>query len=416
MSEKNTHPVLLWMIGLGLFVPLFFRLDGSIYADVKILAESLGVISQLPLPISIVACFAALLLLVRGVLTARAGLLLIAGTLACGILSIFIGGDGVIGPQRKLMMLAQVSMPMAGLLLGELVRDGDKVLARAFLLVLCVIVPMQLLFTLTQEKEMLTHYFHIFSIYSHIQFVTLIFVCAFVYAATSLWDEYKALICVLAMLMFFYVSRSYSFLTIAAYAIAVLVFAADKLRRFHVNRMSVIGVAILVLAVVLVGTAVKLKSHGQSQLFLGKFTDIVNGKIPPNVQERFDDWKLFGNGIVESGKTIVVGHAEPMPREIRSSPHNWYVEQMYTFGLVVLIPIMTLIIYTVYFCFAYRGSISSNTWWLAGIVFYLVVIDSNFKVTLRQPYPGIFAYFMWGLLFSALLPTALRKHQVTALN
>ena len=31
-----------------------------------------------------------------------------------------------------------------------------------------------------------------------------------------------------------------------------------------------------------------------------------------------------------------------------------------------------------------------------------VVIDSNFKVTLRQPYPGIFAYFMWGLLLSRL--------------
>ncbi len=390
------------MIGLGLLVPLFFRLDGSVYADVKILAESLGVISQLPLPISIVACFAALLLLVRGVLTARAGLLLIAGTLACGILSIFLGGDGVAGPQRKLMMLAQVSMPMAGLVLGELVRDGEKIIAKVFLLVLCVIVPLQLLLTLAQEKDMLTHYFHIFSIYSHIQFVTLIFVCAFVYAATSLWDEYKALVCVLAVLMFFYVSRSYSFLTIAAYAIAVLVFAAGKLRLVHFSKMSVIGVAFLVVAVVLVGAAVKLKSQGQSQLFLGKFTDIVNGKIPPNVQERFDDWKRFGNGIVESGKTVMVGHPEPMPREIRSSPHNWYVEQIYTFGVIMLIPILALMVYTARLCFTYRKAIPAQTWWLAGIVFYLVVVDSNFKVTLRQPYPGIFAYFMWGMLLTRL--------------
>lgn len=44
----------------------------------------------------------------------------------------------------------------------------------------------------------------------------------------------------------------------------------------------------------------------------------------------------------------------------------------------------------------------AQTWWLTVIVFYLVVIDSNFKVTLRQPYPGIFAYFMWGLLLSRL--------------
>jgi hypothetical protein len=58
--------------------------------------------------------------------------------------------------------------------------------------------------------------------------------------------------------------------------------------------------------------------------------------------------------------------------------------------------------YTVTLCWGRRTSLPAETWWLAAIVFYLVVIDSNFKVTLRQPYPGIFAYFMWGLLLSRL--------------
>lgn len=402
ISKKNTNELLLWVIGLGVFIPLFFRLDGSVYADVKILAESGGVISQLPLPISIPVCFAALLLLISGILTARAGIFLIVGTIACGGLSVLLGSDGATSPLRKLIMLAQVLMPMVGLVLGQLVRDGEKVLAKAFLLVLCVIVPMQLLLTLAQEKDMLTHYFHIFSIYAHIQFVTLIFVCGFVYSSTSLWNRYKWLICILAVLMFFYVSRSYSFLTIAAFVTSVQVFIGAKLCRFHFSKKSVIGIAILILALVGVGAMGKLKSLGHSQLFLGKFTDVVNGKIPPNVQERFDDWKRFSNGIVESSKTFVVGHPEPMPREIKSSPHNLYVEQMYTFGVIALIPIVALIIYTGYLCFIRRKSISPNTWWLAGIVFYLVVIDSNFKVTLRQPYPGIFAYFMWGMLLTQL--------------
>jgi hypothetical protein len=38
------------------------------------------------------------------------------------------------------------------------------------------------------------------------------------------------------------------------------------------------------------------------------------------------------------------------------------------------------------------------------MVAFLVLVDSNFKVTLRQPYPGIFAYFLWGLLLSRLRP------------
>lgn len=43
-----------------------------------------------------------------------------------------------------------------------------------------------------------------------------------------------------------------------------------------------------------------------------------------------------------------------------------------------------------------------GTVWLAVIVLYLVVVDSNFKVTLRQPYPGIFSYFLWGMLVSSI--------------
>jgi hypothetical protein len=124
--------------------------------------------------------------------------------------------------------------------------------------------------------------------------------------------------------------------------------------------------------------------------------------MPSNVQERLDDWKLFGSGIVESKTTIFLGHPQPMPREMRTSPHNYYIDIAYTFGLVALVPILSLIAYTTNLCWRRRDMLPAETWWLAAIVFYLVVIDSNFKVTLRQPYPGIFAYFMWGLLLSRL--------------
>ena len=104
----------------------------------------------------------------------------------------------------------------------------------------------------------------------------------------------------------------------------------------------------------------------------------------------------------ENKTTLLVGHAEPMPREIRSSPHNFYIDIAYTFGLLGLLPIVGLIGYTAYLCWQRRKYLSGSTWWLIAIVAYLVLIDSNFKVTLRQPYPGIFAYFLWGLLLARL--------------
>ena len=41
---------------------------------------------------------------------------------------------------------------------------------------------------------------------------------------------------------------------------------------------------------------------------------------------------------------------------------------------------------------------------LAAIVLFLVVIDNSLKVGLRQPYPGILTFFLWGLLLARLFP------------
>jgi hypothetical protein len=36
------------------------------------------------------------------------------------------------------------------------------------------------------------------------------------------------------------------------------------------------------------------------------------------------------------------------------------------------------------------------------ITIFLLLIDNSFKVGLRQPYPGIITFFLWGLLLSKL--------------
>jgi hypothetical protein len=39
---------------------------------------------------------------------------------------------------------------------------------------------------------------------------------------------------------------------------------------------------------------------------------------------------------------------------------------------------------------------------LATAVLFVLALDSMFKVPLRQPYPGIFFFFLWGLLIARL--------------
>jgi len=405
-DKKNA---LLWFVGGCVLFPLFFQLSEGIYNDRAALTDSLGALTKLPLPVSLVACLAIFILLPGNFQRIYAALAVIAGVILVSLVSLWLGGDGITSPQRKLLLMVQIMLPLAGLLLGQLIEDRQKIIARAFLIVLSFVVPFQLLATWAQGGLLLTHYLYAFSIYSHWQYVTLIFVCAYAFALTSLWEESKTWLCLLTVLMIIYVLSGVSFLTMGAFLSVVLVFAIQKLwsNRKNGKYILIFSVVLGVVAFSSVMVIDKIYKRGvpggsDSSFFEGKFKPLAEGKIPNNVSERFEDWRLFGSAIIESPKTILVGHPQPMPREIRSSPHNWYIDTAYTFGFLGLLPILVLIGYTASLCWRKRRTLPLEVWWLAGIVFYLVVVDSNFKVTLRQPYPGIFAYFLWGLLLSKL--------------
>ncbi len=409
MIFKNKTPWL-WAVGLLLVLPVFFQLGGGVYRDVNPIIDSQGVLAALPLPVSLLACAASLVFLTFGSMQRiRPALAMIGGVVMVSLASLWLGSNGVVPPQRKLLMIAQVMLPIAGLLLGQLVEDRDKIIARAFLVVVSIVAPLQLLASWLQGGLILTHYMYAFSIYSHFQYVTLIFVCAFAFSLTSLWDEHRVWLCVMMLPMLAYVTASLSFLTIFAYVSFLLVFLGLKLYKYRAKVSAKSAAIFLILAVAAgVGAVAYFKEMSVLSLekhqinFHAKFESLAEGNIPTNVQERFEDWKFFGGAIFESAKTVLVGHPQPMPREIRSSPHNWYIDMGYTFGLVGILPLLALVAYTAGLCWKHRRTLSAETWWLAVLVFYLVIVDSNFKVTLRQPYPGIFAYFLWGLLLTRL--------------
>ena len=123
-----------------------------------------------------------------------------------------------------------------------------------------------------------------------------------------------------------------------------------------------------------------------------------------NVGERFSDWRLFGLGIFDSWHTLVFGHANPLSREQRSSAHNFYIDLVYNFGVLALAPLFALGVYTLFGLWRFRRDVLASDWLLplAVLVGFLVLMESSLKVTLRQPYPGIAIYFLWGLLLARL--------------
>jgi len=131
---------------------------------------------------------------------------------------------------------------------------------------------------------------------------------------------------------------------------------------------------------------------------------VAQARIPLNVRPRLVDWALYSRGIVESPWTLFLGHPRPFDRTVSTSAHNYYLDLLYNFGLIAVLPLFWLIAYTGVLLWRARRRLQRDLplLGLAVAVFFLVAIDNNFKVTLRQPYPGIFAFFLWGVLMSRL--------------
>lgn len=339
------------------------------------------------------------------------GGIFVAGLLFVLLISLLFAEIGAGVDRRKIILIFQYLLPAFGLILGQMIVDDDKLIPRAFLYTLLVIVPVQLVCSWVQKGTFaLTHNLYLFSIYSHIQFVPLIMVCAFSYSMVTLWENHKRKLFVLACLMLIYVLASASFLAIFAYVAFIVVFIGIRMGMPLQNiKLAIIFPVLVVVAVAMVAESLQMfyEFIGNHNIavhvdgsYVNKFNELASGNIPQNVLERLDIWKLYIDAIAESTKTLILGHNVLISREVISSAHNWYLDITYAFGLLSLLPMSLLIGYTAYQLWQSKQTLSSETLWLAVIVFYLVIVDNNFKVTLRQPYPGIFAYFLWGLLLS----------------
>ena len=406
VKEKNI--VLNYFVGMTLLFPLFFQLSSGIYTD--FLQDSGGNIAQLPFPIAVVSCLIGILLLRKNFRQANVAMLFVAAMCFAMMLSVIFASSNLQIDRRKLIQLAQFIMPTFAVILGQMIVDDELAIPSAFLAVLILVVPLQLVASWLHGSLTLTHDLYAFSIYQHFQYVPLVLVCAFGFATTSLWNKHRKLLTVFFPIMFVYAIASVSFLTIAAFVFFLAAFSYQRIKDSKATNKLLV---LVIISFGLIGTIggigayyAKAKSNtsivGDGGQYIGKFDTLAQGKLPTNAVERFADWKMFGSGIVESPRTFVFGHISPMAREVRSSAHNWYIDFAYSFGLISLLPILLLIAYTFYIFRSRRDTLGERWYWLAAIVFYLVVIDSNFKVTLRQPYSGLFTYFLWGLLLSQL--------------
>ncbi|QXH48315.1 hypothetical protein KSS93_10500 [Pseudomonas xanthosomatis] len=131
------------------------------------------------------------------------------------------------------------------------------------------------------------------------------------------------------------------------------------------------------------------------------------GGAPRNLVERMSFWRFYLDGVQESWTVFLFGHPQPPDRNLFPSAHNYYLDFVYNFGLVAMLPLLALILLTLYKVLTNLGRIFAEPGILAvaGVVAFLLLVDNIFKVGMRQPYSGIAAFFLWGFLLSWLSRT-----------
>jgi hypothetical protein len=378
-----------FLVAVALLFPVFVQLSGGIYRDLDPIYDSRGLLWLLPLPISILACLTGILAHWRVLARAKVALIYIAALAGFMALSFVVTDGG----HRKLMYAGQTLLPAAGLVLGVLLGAERATIAKAFMWVLLVLMPVQLIAGWYQGGLILTNYLYAFSVYQHIQFVPVVMAVAFGFVMVHQWEKHKGLMQALTAIAGLYMLASGSFLAIAFYAGFVVLFFGARVKLAYV--VSGLAAAVILGGLYYGNVKPDADRMANGSAYVQKFADVLQGKLPGNLATRLKDWQMYGAWVAESP---LLGHSQPPAREVSTSAHNWYLDFAYSFGILGLLPVLGLIGFTAW---SLRGA-SAQGWWLAGFVAFLVLVDSSFKVTLRQPYPGIFSYFLWGLLLAVI--------------
>jgi hypothetical protein len=471
LTEQPLLPVdkIIRMVIAGMLLfPVFFQISNGIFRATEINYNSGGVLANLPIPLSVLACYGGIILL-SGYKRAYVSFSTIFFTCILMTMAAIISTHPDPSKQQaKLILLIQFILPMFALILGQLYNpwkmdENGRYFEKMFLFVLAIIIPWHLIATFYQGFIYLAPSLGIFSIYQCYQYVPLILVSAYLLALFALWQSprHKLLLLILAPLMAIYVAASMSFLTIAMLLVGWLGFTVFQWFSKHEKLPMIIFLLCIMLSFSYLyyaksrseavafkfgdsASLEKLRQQKQQQTELQsqqgtRISDFETEKgkagiqlltqqeqerlkeqrillqlkenekldkmnIPVNTLIRMHYWYNYIVKIVSSPKILLIGNNEIPDRAEYPSAHNYYLDFIYHFGLIALFPVLVLLIYTCTMIYRCRHKIycSPGLTGLCCVTMFLLLIDNSLKVGLRQPYSGIFTFFLWGLLLSRL--------------
>ena len=413
------------LVGLPalLILPVFFQLDGGLFRDTAFVFDPQGAIKKLPLPASVVVMFLGIAVLGNYWQASRALTTLFFSALLF-VLTSLVAADGSAHQEgAKLILLAQFLLPMFGLVLGEMygmTGNTGRFLPWAACGMLLLVLPAQLISSWSNGYTILRPHVVIFSIYQHLQYFPMVVSALAIATAIALWDKTvleKRAVVFLMPVIAIYLFSTHSMAAVLGLVVAIAGFGFYHLRRDAGRSQTALLLIVVLLVLAIFGVAresgwlaQKIIPVGQTidqETWQGKLSnpsDPEPSAMPKGVVERFEHWRFFYNGLIESPHSFLAGHADPPDREKHPSAHNYWLDTAYNFGTISLIPLIGMLVWTLRTLWVRRDELLEDSilFGLALAVLYLLIFENMLKVGMRQPYPGIITFFLWGLLIARL--------------
>ena len=439
----NNNLYLQIIVVFFVFFPVFFQLPFNIYSDPATLNDPADFITRLPIPISVPMCFLGILLLGTFKRVFQSSwLVLLSGTGM--VLTSLISAHLSVTLSKWKLLFFQYLIPMCAFVLGYIYESRGKSensIGYGIIGAVIVLVPVQLLSTWLFEAERvlqttgqsfgfvdvipeiftyLSENIFIFCIYQHLQYVSSVIVIIYFFALFGMLEHkrFTMIFYIFTPLLGIYAAASASMTAIGCLVLGLMLFSFYSWLRFN----KIIPVFILIITIALIGGYVSLavcKNNGNNLFahkfsYLSKFSFIECYKTKKfdatyfpddnHLSERIYYWKYYINNITKSPYTLLCGHTEQPDINIIPSAHNYYLDFIYNFGLIAFVPFFYYFFITLMLLIRHYRSIYAvnQLFGLTVSVLLFLFVDNFVKVGMRQPYPGIATFFLWGYLFQEL--------------
>ena len=286
--------------------------------------------------------------------------------------------------------LAQFFLPMLAIICGEIIGSNsklkDRVLKRFFKVAMIIII-LQILFTLRFNTEGLNPNFILFYIYQTEQYTSLALIIIVFVNLQNLYlrnydkkFNYKYYLVLVIILTYVYLSND---VTLYIYSTIFFITHLLLVSRFVKNYLILISLFFIML--------------------LG--INYLNYDYSNFMTHRIEWYNTYFLEITSSIKGFVFGsNIENELYKITPGVFNYYLDFIYNFGFISIIPLLLLILLTIQKIIKQikNNVISSENLFIIVVLIVILFIDSFLKVSLKQPYIGIIIYFLWGICLSNL--------------